>query len=357
MNGSCQKNISVCHIIAGKGDVGGMETHVLDLTKVLVECGVSVFVITSPELAPFFDKRIKVISINLNRWRKSLFLRIEVNKIIRRIKPMLFHLHGRKTIQIFSKPIKNNHQLVVATLHNIRTKPYLYRNLNGVICVSNIIAQKINNDLKPYVIYNAVPKIITNEVDKTSTATFKHEVCQTVMGAGRFVSVKGFDLLLAAVARIPNLNLWLIGDGPDRTALEKLVKDLDIEDRVWMPGNLARNEVIGLMKKCDLFIISSRHEGGPITLAEALVHRCPVISTQVGFAPELLNPEHLIEEALVEAITEKINQFFNDTEFISSYESLFEASQKRLSIDYMAEETISFYMEILKQYSSNVVSS
>ena len=101
MNGLCQKNISVCHVIAGKGDVGGMETHVLDLTKVLVECGVSVFVITSPELAPFFDKRIKVISINLNRWRKSLFLRIEVNKIIRRIKPTLFHLHGRKTIQIF----------------------------------------------------------------------------------------------------------------------------------------------------------------------------------------------------------------------------------------------------------------
>ena len=176
---------------------------------------------------------------------------------------------------------------------------------------------------------------------------------KVIMAAARFVAAKGFDLLLQAVAKIPDLNLWLIGDGPDRTALEKLVKDLDMENRVWMPGNLARNEVIGLMKKCDLFVISSRHEGGPITLAEALVNRCPVISTQVGFAPELLNAEHLIEEVSVEAMTKKLSQFFNDSAIMSTYENLFKVCQKRLSIDYMAEETICFYRDILNQHQTN----
>lgn len=345
------KNLRICHIIAGAGLCGGMENHVIDLTSALVKQGHIVSVIAPPELACFFDKRIALYEMNLNRWRKNPFLHYQLREMLKRVDASIFHVHGNKSVEIFSRA-GHSGSLAIATLHNCKKRKIsLYEKMQGVVCVSARVANRLDDHIPKKIIHNSVPLFSKKSLIVANPKDFKSN--KVVMAAGRFVAAKGFDILLKSIASIDGLDLWLIGDGPDRTALEKLVKDLDIEDRVWMPGNLARNEVIGLMKKCDLFVISSRHEGGPITLAEALVHCCPVISTQVGFAPELLNPEHLIEEASVEAITEKINQFFNDTEFISSYESLFEASQKLLSIDHMAEETISFYQDILKQYSSS----
>lgn len=78
------------------------------------------------------------------------------------------------------------------------------------------------------------------------------------LALGRLHRNKGFDVLLEAVARVPQLHLWLAGEGEERAALEARVRALGIADRVRLLG--WREDVPALLAACDVLVSSSRHE-------------------------------------------------------------------------------------------------
>lgn len=111
-----------------------------------------------------------------------------------------------------------------------------------------------------------------------------------LVAMGRFVRQKGFDSLLRGFAmlreRLP-VRLALVGDGPDRDALRNLADRLGIADAVAWPGLL--DNPFPLLAEADLFVLSSRWEGMPGVLVEALACGCPVVSTDCpGGSRELL---------------------------------------------------------------------
>jgi glycogen synthase len=116
-----------------------------------------------------------------------------------------------------------------------------------------------------------------------------------VLGLGRIVAKKGFDLLVDAFARLapqrPGLGLVLAGDGPARAGLAARAARLGIADRVHLPGKLGRAEIAWVMGAADVFVLPSRVEPFGIVVLEALRAGRPVVASARGGAGEIVRHE------------------------------------------------------------------
>jgi len=113
-----------------------------------------------------------------------------------------------------------------------------------------------------------------------------------VLAVGRLDKEKGLPVLLDAVKivhdDVPALRVDLIGDGPERAALEQRVRELGLQEVVRFLGSQSQAVVRGEMRTSDLFVMASFAEGLPVVLMEALAARTPVVSTNIMGVPELV---------------------------------------------------------------------
>jgi glycosyltransferase involved in cell wall biosynthesis len=137
----------------------------------------------------------------------------------------------------------------------------------------------------------------------------------TVLAAGRLVPIKGFDLLVAAMGRIPAVArpaLVIAGEGPEKTRLAGLAREAGVP--LGLTGLLGQRALADYMAAADLFIhpcrtlASGRSEGMPLVVREALACGLPVIASASGGLGELLGTQGLTlvdpddPEALLRAI-------------------------------------------------------
>lgn len=110
---------------------------------------------------------------------------------------------------------------------------------------------------------------------------------RSLMAIGRLVPQKGFDLLLEALAKLkdryPEWTLTILGEGELRSQLEYLRHELGLDDRVHLLGRVKKTHEF--LKQADIFIMSSRFEGFPNALCEAMACGLPVISTDCPNGP------------------------------------------------------------------------
>jgi glycosyltransferase involved in cell wall biosynthesis len=108
-----------------------------------------------------------------------------------------------------------------------------------------------------------------------------------ILAAGRLVHQKGFDVLIRAFALVveagADLRLVIAGDGPQARELRDLVAELRLEGRVIFPGTVTGLQA--LMRNADAFVLSSRYEGFPNVLLEALACRATVVATDCPGGP------------------------------------------------------------------------
>ena len=104
-----------------------------------------------------------------------------------------------------------------------------------------------------------------------------------VGAVGRLVPIKDLGTLVRAVARLDGVHLALIGEGEQRAELEALVASLGLEGRVHLPG--WAEDVAAWMSDLDVVALTSRNEGTPVALIEALAAGRPVVATSVGGVP------------------------------------------------------------------------
>ena len=101
-----------------------------------------------------------------------------------------------------------------------------------------------------------------------------------LLAAGRLVPQKAFDRLIRAFAAGAGEadKLIILGDGPQRPRLERLVKRLRLQDRIWMPGHVT--DLGPWLAGARAFILSSDYEGLPAVLIEALAAGVPIVATR-----------------------------------------------------------------------------
>ena len=134
-----------------------------------------------------------------------------------------------------------------------------YRNSETLVCITPDIAKRVRE-----LGWTRGVEVIANFTRSTPSEPVAREVLQTpadafvVVGMGRFVKRKGFDVLIKAIAQTRGAYLWLLGDGPERENLEKLTDELGLRDRVRFAG--WQTNAYAYLASADVFTVTSLHE-------------------------------------------------------------------------------------------------
>ncbi len=139
-------------------------------------------------------------------------------------------------------------------------------------------------------LYNPIKEDLIIEKSERPCAVVK-EPQKFVYGAvGRLSPEKGYERLIRVFSKIakevPDSELWIVGDGPERKNLENAVAELAMEGRVKLLGG--QDNPYNFIKQFDIFICSSYNEGFSTVCVEALMLKVPCISTFVGGSEELI---------------------------------------------------------------------
>ena len=145
-------------------------------------------------------------------------------------------------------------------------------------------------------IYNPVDSERISELAADGDPLFSHRVPHRVphlVSVGKLEWQKGFDVLLGAFSRVvenhPEVTLTILGEGEERARLEGMVQDLDLGDRVGLPGFV--ENPFPYVRSADLFVLPSRYEGFSNALLEALALGTPVVATDCpGGNQEVVEP-------------------------------------------------------------------
>lgn len=109
-----------------------------------------------------------------------------------------------------------------------------------------------------------------------------------LVSVGRLSPEKGLHHLIAAMPGLPaTVHLTLIGDGPLRETLQSQCRALGVSDRIHFLG--LREEIPGLLRSMDIFVMPSLREGMPMALLEAMAAGCTPVASAVGAIPEVLD--------------------------------------------------------------------
>jgi len=113
-----------------------------------------------------------------------------------------------------------------------------------------------------------------------------------LLSVGRLHPVKDYRFLIQACAELRDQGLdficWVVGEGPERPALESQITTLGLQGRVYLIGHVPRTDLPGYYRYADLVVMTSKSEGIPVVLMEAMAHEKLVLAPAITGIPELV---------------------------------------------------------------------
>ena len=178
--------------------------------------------------------------------------------------------------------------------------------------------------------------------------------------AGRLSREKGFDLLVDAFARVvangAAARLLILGEGPERAALESQIGRHGLTDRVMLPGYVADAGIY--LPLVDVFVLPSLTEGLPLTVLEAMRASRPIVATRVGGVPSVLGEGRfgrLVPPGDADALAAAVSATLRDP---SGAAALAAAARVAFGATYssrrMADRYQALYEEILRDRGSRL---
>jgi glycosyltransferase involved in cell wall biosynthesis len=200
----------------------------------------------------------------------------------------------RTVISVHSNFTMNNAKSgsVLALLAKFWVRPFYHR-ADRIVAVSTGVAEDLCSSLslprqQVEVIHNPVvtPELYRLAAEPVHHPWFASSGTPVILAVGRLNSAKGFDTLIRAFAMARQqqaVRLLILGEGEERSSLERLAEQLGVRQDLQLPGFVANP--FAFMRACSLFVLSSRWEGFGNVLAEALACGASVISTDCPSGP------------------------------------------------------------------------
>jgi len=210
---------------------------------------------------------------------------------------------------------------VIVSEHSLRGVPLVSKGLDLLRSITYRMANKVvlltEEDRGAYpFLRNAVA--IGNPVELPA-ATGGEARRASILAVGRLAREKGMDRLVEAFARMPDRHgytLEIAGDGPDRPALERRIKDLGLEGQVCLLGR--RSDVYALYERAAFLVLASRHEGFGMVLVEAMAFGCPVIAFDCPCGPREIIHDGLdgllVPDGDIDALAAAMERLASDAE-------------------------------------------
>lgn len=212
-----------------------------------------------------------------------------------------------------------------------------YSRVDLLICQTEYMKDQLIDAL-PWLNKKTKVRIIPNPVDSNSMIQQSNELNlfslkkPYIVSAGRLIPEKGFDVLIKAFKNVSDerkdLNLVILGEGQERSALEQLIWDLKLQDKIFLLGFTPN--VYPVFKDAELCVVSSRIEGFPNVLLQMMSQNSKVVSTKCAGGIEDIkgvftcNPDNI--DDLYKAVSLCLN---TNTE---SYRDLFHTELKKRDI-------------------------
>jgi glycosyltransferase involved in cell wall biosynthesis len=202
--------------------------------------------------------------------------------------------------------------------HRVILPPLLatfYPKADGIVAVSSGVAEDLSRFLgldraRIAVLHNPVvtDDLLTRMEEPLEHGWFRETEPPVILGVGSLIPRKDFTTLLRAFALVRRqcrARVVILGEGKERGHLERLIRELGLEGEVDLPGFV--NNPYPYFRRARLFVLSSRWEGLPTNVIEALACACPVVATDCPGAREILeNGRHgrLVPVGDVEAMAQ-----------------------------------------------------
>ena len=292
---------------------GGGQRSMVNLAHGMSESGYAVDLVLAQMEGPFLEEvrsPVRVIDLKASRALTSLpalvrYLRTEqpdamlsVFGYVNIIASWAWRLAGVRTRLLLNEQNTVSQESGNASKWRGRLVPWLIKRFypwaSGIVVVSHGVRDDMAQLTKIpreriTVIYN--PSVVRAEVWEKAQAPLDHPWFKTdqppvLIAVGRLQMQKDFPTLLHAFAKVRQTRparLLILGEGKERAMLEELVKSLGLEQDVSMPGFVMNP--YAYMFRSSLFVLSSRWEGLPTVLIEALCCGTPVVSTDCPSGP------------------------------------------------------------------------
>jgi len=305
------------------------------------------------------EMNIPHYGIDLTRWHKP-FRRFFIPKILNRLRVDILHVHhvslystiaaylhgtgvqGVVVTEHAKYSISRSDRLQQASRRAVEQADYftvISKNLHDFFVQSINIPQN-----RMQIIYNGVdtdrffPSIQSGKRTNILPQGFQGTVFISV---GRLAEAKDHITLFRAAKMLVEKGyqfcLVVVGDGELMETMQKVQKDLGLEDHVFLLGT--RTDVPDLLQQADIFVLSSKREGLPMVLLEAMSTALPVIATNVGGIPEIV--KHKENGLLIQSQDEE--------EMATAMERLIVDKQQAQQLGTGARQTV------VKQYSLDTI--
>jgi colanic acid/amylovoran biosynthesis glycosyltransferase len=271
------------------------------------------------------------------RYFRTLFLAFNRSNGIRHL--FLFHLHNVSLIAKYKPDYIHVHFAWIATdmamltslLTGIEYTFITYRGdifefpphnllLKSALAKKHITISEFNKKflVEQFGINPKLIQVIHSGTDFTSLPPKPSVKINKIITVARLEKMKALENLIKACRELRDRGIHfeslIIGEGPERTMLEELIKDFNLSGQVKLIGNQTSDSVFNFLAQSKIMVMTSRSEGIPVSLVEAMARRVPVIATRITGIPELVENESnglLVEvddiPGLVEAISKLLS--------------------------------------------------
>lgn len=314
----------ILYVITGLG-LGGAEKVVCDLADQMNILGnqVKIAYLTGGALVKPNSSEIEIIALSLNSASDFLKSSKKYKNLIRKFKPDIVHAHMVHA-NIFARINRIGCQIpkLICTAHNSneggKNRMLAYRYTNFLSDINTNVSQEASESLikkgafdskNLITVYNGID---LKKFDSIYISKASDEI--TFLSVGRFNEQKDYPNLFKAIQILRNkttekVKFYIAGDGDLREQLEQLIIDLDISDYVVLLGK--RSDIPHLLNKANYFVLSSKHEGLPTVVIEAMACGTFVIATDCGGSSEILGDTGILvptenSEALANAMSEAL---------------------------------------------------